>query len=779
MLEELKHWPNWVVRRSDKVPLNPRTGELASVTNPLDWSDFHTAWACCSANNTLGLGFVLTDNDPYCVIDLDDANGVESIIKVQQQIAQAFNSYSEVSPSGKGLHIWIKANIPSGKRKAEYKTEVYSSGRYMTVTFDAFNSVAIADRQELAMQLWEDMGGVDTPAAIFESIEAVLTDDDVCRLCANGSNGNGEMFLELYKGSWQNYFPSQSEADLALCNILAFYTDDKNQVVRIFRTSELGKRKKALRDDYFFNEKWGLVTKAFDQKTPIIDLSQLIADGKQKFEAERLANEQRSKGISDISDVSTSDNNATHTDSSDDETIDTDELEEPKYNWTQPPGLIGEIATFIYYNAVNPVKEVAVAASIAYMAGIAGRGYNYSRTGLNQYVVLLANTAGGKEGAAQGMNKLTHAVREFVPAFERFIGPAGIASPQALIKQLVETPCFLTHKDEFGIWLQKITSKYARGAELELRGMLLALFGKSGAKETFQGMIYSDRQKNSPSVDSPALSIFGDSTQQEFYKALSEDSITEGLVPRLTVIESSDDRPTYNEWGNFHPPSPELITKLASLGKRCLELELLKSPIHVRDTPEAKAFSLNFREYCVDQVFEDRESPVAQIWSRAHLRMIRLAALVAVGVDMDNPIVTLEYMEWAKAVIVHGVEVIQKRYLQGKVGEKSLALEQRIAVSKLIRKFCKSGAYTTTWDKAYGITKDMWKARVVTHRYLLNNTYRLGCFKNDHNPAQAFRSLLAELEVNGNLQKIDMAKVKNTQKHGVAYYVTDINGLAK
>ena len=251
------------------------------------------------------------------------------------------------------------------------------------------------------------------------------------------------------------------------------------------------------------------------------------------------------------------------------------------------------------------------------------------------------------------------------------------------------------------------------------------------------------------------------------------------MVPRLTVIESSDDRPTYNEWGNFHPPSPELITKLASLGKRCLELELLKSPIHVRDTPEAKAFSLNFREYCVDQVFEDRESPVAQIWSRAHLRMIRLAALVAVGVDMDNPIVTLEYMEWAKAVIVHGVEVIQKRYLQGKVGDKSLALEQRIAVGKLIRKFCKPNAYTTTWDKAYGITKEMWEAKVVTHRYLLNNTYRLGCFKNDHNPAQAFRAVVFELEGNGNLQKIDIAKIKNTKKHGIAYYVTDINGLAR
>lgn len=780
MLEELKNHRQWVVRRSDKIPLNPHTGYQASVTNPLDWSDFYTAMACCTSDNDIGLGFVLTDNDPYAVIDFDDPHkqpkplSQDEIIAIQvnqKAIYEAFPSYSEFSPSGTGIHTWLKGSVPSGKKRD--CVEVYSSGRYMTVTFNAFNNVPITEQQHLLQLLWEDMGKASAPAAIYDSEAQTETDEEICRLAASGSNGNGDMFVELWYGRWQPFFPTQSEADLTFCNIVAFYTNNKEQVGRIYWNSHLfldsPKRKRKAKHDYLFHESWGIVTKAFDRKGPVVDLSELIAKGQQRLEEERVKHE-TSQPTSVP--VVNSDNPIHSVEQSEDEEIDAP----PSTDWLQPPGLMGEIASFIYYNAVNPVKEVAVAAAIAYMAGIAGRGYNYSRTGLNQYVVLLADTSGGKEGAAQGMNKLTHAVRELVPAFERFIGPSDIASPQALVKQLVETPCMISHKDEFGMWLQKITGRYAKGNEIQLRGMLLALFGKSGHKETLRGSIYSDRQKNVPSVDSPSLTLFGDSTQQEFYKALDEDSISEGLVPRLTVIEASGERPTFNQWNNSNPPAPELVHKLASLGKRCLELELLKVPIHVRDTEEANAFHIAFREYCTDQVYADRKSPIAQIWSRAHLRMIRLAALVAVGINIDNPIVGIEEMQWAKSVILHGVHVIQHKFKQGEVGEISYSLEQRKAVGKIIRHYCKV-SYYPKWEKAYGINKEMHSARVITNRYLQNNTNNLQCFRKERVPAQAFKTCINELVENGNLVKVDIASLKKAGKHGIAYYVTDLAGL--
>lgn len=771
MLSELKQYRQWIIRRADKLPLNPHTGELASVTDSNTWGDYETALSCCNSSNSLGMGFVLTDNDPFTVIDLDNCDNNSNLASVHSRIAESFNSYSEVSPSGKGLHIWCKASVPSGKKDSAKKVEIYSSGRYMTVTFDPFQNIPIQPRQELATILWEELGGKDsTLTPDVDSKPQTISDEEVCRMASTGANGNGELFVELYKNNWKPYFPSQSEADLTFCNIVAFYTDNKEQVGRIYYASDLfklsPKKKRKAKSDYLFHESWGIVTKAFDQKGP-------------ELPAHILSAIQAANPIKAVPD-------ATKTDSRNDSNVpdnwvgvDPDisekEIASPM-EWKPAQGLMGDIAAFIYSNAVNPVKEVAIAASIAYLAGIAGRGYNISSTGLNHYVVLLANTSGGKEGAGQGMDKLTHAVREQVPAFERFIGPSDIASPQGLIKQLVETPCMLSHKGEFGMWLQKLTAKYARGNETSMRGMLLDLFTKSGFKQTLRGSVYSDRQKNVPNIDSPAFSMFGDSTGQEFYKAIDETNIKEGLVARLTVIQSSDERPIYNENHNKIKPSGELVTKIAMLAKRALELEMLKTPIDIAETPEANAFQQQYRETCTDRVFADRDNPAMQIWTRAHLRLLRLAGLVAVGCDPDNPIVSLDHYKWALPIIEHGCNSIIARFNAGGVGEVNYLLEQRALMAKAIYKFCKA-KYSDKWYSSYGISSEMFKQRVITHRYLLNTTKQYSCFRNDRNPQNAFKMVIQELIDAGNLVKVDMQKVKDSGRSGLAYYVTDLRGM--
>ncbi len=781
MLDELVNYRQWVCYRlPDKVPLNPKDGTKAESDNPNTWGTYEDAVACCTPTNGVGIGFVLTNEDPYTVIDLDNPadpkhnftpEQIAEVQAVHTKIAEAFASYSEVSPSGKGLHIWCKGFIASGKRKK--CTEMYSSGRYMTVTGQVFQNLPIQPRQELINILWEELGGTDAaPAPDVASKPQTISDEELCRMASTGANGNGEMFVELYKNNWQPYFPSQSEADLTFCNIVAFYTDNKEQVGSIYYASDLfkksPKKKRKAKPDYLFHESWGIVTKAFDQKGPELPANILAAIQAANPLGKDKSNETHiNSAVTDVADnwVGALPDNEVEPEAA------------PVVDWKPAPGLMGDIAAFIYSNAVNPVREVATAASIAYMAGIAGRGYNISSTGLNQYVILLANTSGGKEGAGQGMDKLTHAVREQVPAFERFMGPSNIASPQGLVKQLVETPCMLSHKGEFGMWLQKLTSKYARTNDVEMRGMLLDLYTKSGFKQTLRGSCYSDRQKNVPVMDSPSFSMFGDSTQQEFYKAIDEVTISEGLIPRLTVIESNDARPTYNENHNKIKPSGELVTKIAMLAKRCLELEMLKTPIDIQETPEATAFHVAYRETCTDRVFADRDNPIAQIWTRAHLRLLRLAGLVAVGCDPDQPVMTLEHCQWAHTVIEHGCHTVITRFNAGQVGEVNYLLEQRRLLAKTIYKYCHA-RYSDTWYKAYGISSDMFKARVITHRYLVNSTKQHSCFRNDRNPQMSFKNVLQELLDAGNIEKIDMKKVKDSGRSGLAYYVLDLRGLA-
>ena len=264
LLEELLPYRQWVVRRKDKIPLDPHTGQKASVTNPKDWSTFDVAAAVCAANPMLGLGFVLSADDPFFFVDLDHSDD-PAIVAKQLEIYNSFPTYIERSPSGKGCHIIGKGAVPSGRRKD--KVEAYSDGRYLTITFDALKDIPVVDCQRQLDELYAAMGGnshIDTSSTV-ESQPPTQSDEWV--LNAAASAANGAKFKQLWEGRFPEY-PSQSEADQSLYNILAFYTDNAEQVIRLFLTSALGKRDKAKRKDIQKRH----IKLAFDQKvSPAVD----------------------------------------------------------------------------------------------------------------------------------------------------------------------------------------------------------------------------------------------------------------------------------------------------------------------------------------------------------------------------------------------------------------------------------------------------------------------------------------------------------------------------
>jgi hypothetical protein len=113
---------------------------------------------------------------------------------------------------------------------------------------------------------------LDAPAYMppFQTGEAQIFDDaTVLRQCSQASNG--EKFQRLYMGNWQYDYPSQSEADFALINILTFYTKNKEQIIRLFRMSGLGQREKAKRNKYIAY----MVNRAFDRMPPKADMDAL------------------------------------------------------------------------------------------------------------------------------------------------------------------------------------------------------------------------------------------------------------------------------------------------------------------------------------------------------------------------------------------------------------------------------------------------------------------------------------------------------------------------
>jgi putative DNA primase/helicase len=133
--EELRVRPQWVVWKAvgdkpEKVPYSARTGRRASSTDLLTWATFQEALEAYENSDYAGLGFVFSSADPYTGIDLDDCVDADGeIAGWALEIVRYFDSYTELSASGTGLHIIVRGNVPN-RRKDE--VEVYSSKRFFT-----------------------------------------------------------------------------------------------------------------------------------------------------------------------------------------------------------------------------------------------------------------------------------------------------------------------------------------------------------------------------------------------------------------------------------------------------------------------------------------------------------------------------------------------------------------------------------------------------------------------------------------------------------------------
>ena len=253
--EDLKSIPNWVAWKLEirdgkptKIPMNPKTGGNAQSDRPETWTSYQEAVNFCSERkgNVEGIGFEFLYS-PYCGIDLDKCRDTESgkVEPWATEIVAKINSYTEVSPSGKGLHIIVRGTLPP-VRKRKGQIEMYDTGRYFTVTghhFPGTPATIEAREKELKALHARIFSRSDQNPAPATQPRAALTLSDSDLIEKARRAGNGEKFSLLWAGEW-NAHPSQSEADLALCSMLAFWTgQDPRQMDRLFRQSALMREK--------------------------------------------------------------------------------------------------------------------------------------------------------------------------------------------------------------------------------------------------------------------------------------------------------------------------------------------------------------------------------------------------------------------------------------------------------------------------------------------------------------------------------------------------------
>jgi putative DNA primase/helicase len=306
--------PQWVLWRGadcvnqqtgemklNKIPMNPHDLTNADTTDPLTWGTFDACVAALpvaleewetenpAAYRGGGVGYVFAADDPYVGIDLDGCvnSTTGEIADWAQDRMTQLTSYTEITPSGTGLHILVQGTLPpKGRRKDPI--EMYNYARFFTMTgwrvpesaptieaspgplaalwcdlfgptightvwlLDEQGNVTNVDRKPWRiLRIEPDPSG--EPYAIFaeaatgwplmrcERAAGVQEQptpplfDDATLIDRAQHAANGGKVQRLAAGEWQQDYTSPSEADLALCMLLAFWTQDPAQIDRVFR----------------------------------------------------------------------------------------------------------------------------------------------------------------------------------------------------------------------------------------------------------------------------------------------------------------------------------------------------------------------------------------------------------------------------------------------------------------------------------------------------------------------------------------------------------------
>lgn len=737
--EELRLRHQWVcwkledigAKKPTKIPYNPKTSYPANVNDPNTWTSFEEAFNAFNIGGYSGLGFVFCEADPYTFIDLDDTEGDQAAFERQIRIFKEFDSYSEISPSGKGLHIIVKGKIPAGRRRSHI--EIYSSQRYATMTGNVHNIKPIEERQSLVSQLWEQMGGSINTNAYTGDDKEPASDNDIIIKALNAVNG--DKFEKLLNGKWQEFYSSQSEADLSFIDIVAFYTQNKAQVARIFRASALGQRDKAKRVDYVDR----MILKSFDKMLPPIDFDGFnnAINGHIAQRIEQLPSKQQVIGSSPIVSTIIAASSNGRTTPFEGENIGSSPIaaSNEQSSIQIPPGLVGQLAQFIYQAAPRPVPEIALAGALGLMAGICGKAYNISNTGLNQYILLLAKTGMGKEGMAAGIDKLMTAVKATgnVTANE-FIGPSHISSGQALVKHVHKHSCFVSILGEFGLRIQNMSSITASSHERMLKQILLELYNKSGATDVYRASIYADSDKNTEATIGPSFSILGESTPTTFYNALSEDMITEGLLPRFMLIEYDGFRPDLNKAAATTYPPFALVEHLNTLCAYAKSLIGNQRVLQVRMDAAAQALADDFDKFATNKINATVNEVVLNLWNRAHLKALKLAALIAVGVNYLEPVVTVEMIMWAIDLVQRDIKALTTKFETGEVGINVGENKQQSEIVRTIKEYIDKDYSEIEKYIGGGLPASrqlMHANRVVPYSYISRRLIGQPTFKND------------------------------------------------
>jgi hypothetical protein len=436
------------------------------------------------------------------------------------------------------------------------------------------------------------------------------------------------------------------------------------------------------------------------------------------------------------------------------------------FTLTWPPGRAGVIARHLHDRSYSPIPEVAITATLGLLAGICGRAYRtHTDKDLALYMILVAKSGVGKDAMHEGIPMMLEMTD--LPLASEFCRAQDFASGEALHKGLLRDPGFLYLQGEFGRKLKRMSNPTDAPMQ-SFRTVMTNAFGK----RFLEGKEYSNPEDSLGGVYWPALSFLGETTPGTFLECLSEDMMADGFLSRFLVVSYPGDRPPPNRARDCQL-APDEAANWRAFVDHALQYKFpINTPTALTAVPTSAGEELldAFETACIESLNATEEESERQVWTRAHLKALKVAALLAVVDNYLFPSVTTEHVEWALALVRRDVEVFQQRKRNGDIGTGDDARERKLL--SIIIDYIRMKSI----PPGYKVPVKMHADGLVPRLYLQKRVQTLAAFSSHKlGVSKALDEALRSMVANGWIMECKKAAaVESYGHHGVTYRVLDL-----
>lgn len=332
------------------------------------------------------------------------------------------------------------------------------------------------------------------------------------------------------------------------------------------------------------------------------------------------------------------------------------------------PGALRLFVEYCNETAVSPQPFLALAAGICLVGALAGRKYR-TNTDLrtNIYAVGIADSGGGKDHARKIAKKVLGAAN-----LTAYLGGEDIASGAAIYTALARHPAILFQIDEFGDWLSEVLGPKAPTHKKQLGHRFKSLY--SSANTFLSGTEYADQSRTGrprEDIQQPHACLFGTTTEGQFWRAIGENSLHDGLVARMLIFLSPCSFPDYRDPSLAPVPEP-LIEALQAIAAGAADpqtgevgnlgaLMLSTTAPEPYIVPQTAAADLAWHDLRQHQLASQRRAEgtyVTAIAGRLAENAMKLALVRAISRNPAQPVIDAPDVAWGRALAQHCVDTL-------------------------------------------------------------------------------------------------------------------------